>query len=1230
MGKYKLKMVKQVVCLLCTAALLIFALPVMATADVTLESLWVSGSAVIDFDPNVEEYTLQVPYTKQADGSWSLEFPDVYATPSDRTATVTTTESSNAITVTVTAADLSVSKDYTLNITGVGNNLYVDGSFEDGTNFASNYINQYAAGATVTQTNEDAVYGDYAMKINYNGVNHRWSLKQTGDTFDLAGGRTYYSSMQAKLASEASETSYTNSKGINVTAAERKNYTADGTPTDSASVTLNKTDWSTSVAVLAPSSTVTNFTHSLLSWLNNDPVTLIDDCYLGDLVVSNVAIFDSGNNTVSKITMPTEGTSTIQLVAKVQNQFGTSAGLENETDYSWRLIGSPAGVSVSESGLLTVDTTAEINSTIYVECVLTPSFTGHVQTKAKGVAAVKICDITAADLTSITLDGKPLANFTPEQKNYTTNFLAIGLTGNVAEDLPEVVAVPKNDNVDVDIDYPSTLDGGIITITVTSQDNIESIYQIILNLVGHNLYGNGDFETGISGWNAAGATLSVTTQNPGQGSQSMLIEGSNAGRNWYENVTLEAGKKYIASCMVRLKDSGTYQLQNYFAFEGTKAYYNPVTEKLLDNANVMLTQDWQTTLAVLSDIPSTTALKHYFTYWSADDPALVVDDYYIAELLIAGINYTGESTVTIPDNVSEVNSINLYAKLSNQLGNAVGLENERVSWSLKEDYQGVSIVDNKLMVDGSAYAGTITLVATCAPNFSDIPTVEEFPITLVTKAGADLRPRADNVTISGVVEAGLPLTADYDFYQVNQEPSLGTVTQWQIGSSMNGPFTDIDNETGMTLIVDPAWVNSYIRFAVTPATAAHTGDTSYSNVLTKPTAPIATNVKISGAGAIGNIFTGSYDYVDLNGDEEGATTVRWSISDRINGTFVPIENETSNTYEIRSTDVNKYVRFEVTPKSTVAPIGEDDVFFSSPAMLCATTPVVDEITIQKVSNGVYSVLYQYRHPLSISEGESIISWTVDGRTAGNNTSVSVSTGESHEISVTVTPKASLPPYEGTPKTATMSITVSDKTVGVSHGGGGVSIAPKPKDEPTVSPKPEAGKHWASEAIKFVKEKGFMSNTESGVFEEDLSITRASFIHSVMLALNVEPMSYEGEFNDVAASDYFAGYLQKAVDMGIISHDTAFYPNRNLSRQEACKILVIAMDLANGEGTDLSVYNDCVDVSEWAKGYVSKAVNAKILTGVATDTFLPLGNVSRAQTATIIKRLYEFKNGGEVK
>ena len=73
-----------------------------------------------------------------------------------------------------------------------------------------------------------------------------------------------------------------------------------------------------------------------------------------------------------------------------------------------------------------------------------------------------------------------------------------------------------------------------------------------------------------------------------------------------------------------------------------------------------------------------------------------------------------------------------------------------------------------------------------------------------------------------------------------------------------------------------------------------------------------------------------------------------------------------------------------------------------------------------------------------------------------------------------------------------------------------------------------------------------------------------------------------------------------------------------------------MGLSDDEGADLSVYNDCVDVSEWAKGYVSKAVNAKILTGVATDTFLPLGNVSRAQTATIIKRLYEFKNGGEVK
>ena len=233
-------------------------------------------------------------------------------------------------------------------------------------------------------------------------------------------------------------------------------------------------------------------------------------------------------------------------------------------------------------------------------------------------------------------------------------------------------------------------------------------------------------------------------------------------------------------------------------------------------------------------------------------------DYIVSKNGSTVLSYNGsQASVIIPDNISEANSINLSAKLSNQLGNAVGLENETVSWSLKEDYQGVSIVDNKLLVNGSAYAGTIALVATCAPGFSDIQTVEEFPVTLVTADGASLRPRADNVTVSGIVEAYGTLIADYDFYQVNQEPSIGTVTQWQIGNSLEGPFTDITGETGMTLTVDPTWVNSYIRFAVTPATATHTGDTSYSRVLLKPTAPIATSIKISGTGAIGNIFTGS-------------------------------------------------------------------------------------------------------------------------------------------------------------------------------------------------------------------------------------------------------------------------------------------------------------------------------------------------------------------------------------
>jgi len=87
-----------------------------------------------------------------------------------------------------------------------------------------------------------------------------------------------------------------------------------------------------------------------------------------------------------------------------------------------------------------------------------------------------------------------------------------------------------------------------------------------------------------------------------------------------------------------------------------------------------------------------------------------------------------------------------------------------------------------------------------------------------------------------------------------------------------------------------------------------------------PMAPMASNVQIIGDARSGSTLTGTYMYSDWNGDIEASSTYRWLESDAIDGEYKPIVGESSVSYVIKDDDIFKYLKFEVTPKTTVEPI----------------------------------------------------------------------------------------------------------------------------------------------------------------------------------------------------------------------------------------------------------------------------------------------------------------------
>ena len=81
-----------------------------------------------------------------------------------------------------------------------------------------------------------------------------------------------------------------------------------------------------------------------------------------------------------------------------------------------------------------------------------------------------------------------------------------------------------------------------------------------------------------------------------------------------------------------------------------------------------------------------------------------------------------------------------------------------------------------------------------------------------------------------------------------------------------------------------------------------------------PAPPTATVHPITGTLQIGETLTGHYTYSDVNGDLEGASTYKWYSSDNMAGlNKTVIAGATTKTYVLTSTDIGKYISFEVTP-----------------------------------------------------------------------------------------------------------------------------------------------------------------------------------------------------------------------------------------------------------------------------------------------------------------------------
>ncbi|GLX66820.1 S-layer homology domain-containing protein [Paenibacillus glycanilyticus] len=167
-------------------------------------------------------------------------------------------------------------------------------------------------------------------------------------------------------------------------------------------------------------------------------------------------------------------------------------------------------------------------------------------------------------------------------------------------------------------------------------------------------------------------------------------------------------------------------------------------------------------------------------------------------------------------------------------------------------------------------------------------------------------------------------------------------------------------------------------------------------------------------------------------------------------------------------------------------------------------------------------------------------------------------------------------------------------------------------------------HWAQADIALLAKKGILNGVSAKSFAPEQAVTRAEFAAMLVRALGIRSANEARSFKDVAVGSWYAETVSIASGAGIINGyaDGSFRPNNKVTREEMAIMAVKAFELASGSqlaAGDLN-YKDAGKVSDWASDAVGKATGAGLLKGKPDGSFAPTGNVTRAEAATLLKRL----------
>lgn len=166
--------------------------------------------------------------------------------------------------------------------------------------------------------------------------------------------------------------------------------------------------------------------------------------------------------------------------------------------------------------------------------------------------------------------------------------------------------------------------------------------------------------------------------------------------------------------------------------------------------------------------------------------------------------------------------------------------------------------------------------------------------------------------------------------------------------------------------------------------------------------------------------------------------------------------------------------------------------------------------------------------------------------------------------------------------------------------------------------------WAKDAIVYLAEKEIISGKGERKFCPLDNITREEFTKIVTGAFLAEEAEKELPFEDVDTGEWYAPYIKKAYNAGIITgySDSRFGIGENITREDMVVILYrVACKKGFAEaGESVPPFDDGNEIADYAKAAVAAMAEMGIVNGKELDIFAPKDFAIRAETAKMIYRL----------